>query len=96
MPANSGQNVDLLFDRPAATDADLIFGADYVPPRNDVVVQATLPLPVASIAFIPPTRLEVLAKLPGLTVSTFILRPSVPRYSQILRSLSLPLYLQST
>ena len=81
MPAHSGQNVDLLYDRPAAaaaTDADLIFGADYVPPRNDVVVQATLPLPVASIAFIPPTRLEVLAELPGLTVSTLILRPSVP------------------
>lgn len=78
MPVNPGQNVDLLYDRPAATDADLVFGADYVPPRNDVVVQATLPLPVASIAFIPPTRLEVLAELPGLTVSTLILRPSVP------------------
>ena len=81
MPVNFGQNVDLLYDRPAAaaaTDADLIFGADYVPPRNDVVVQATLPLPVASVAFIPPARLEVLAELPGLTVSTLILRPSVP------------------
>ncbi|WP_124982698.1 hypothetical protein [Ralstonia solanacearum] len=78
MPANSGQNVDLLYDRPAATDANLIFGADYLPPRNDVVVQATLPLPVASIAFIPPARLEVLAELPGLTVSTLVLRPSVP------------------
>ena len=81
MPAHSGQNVDLLYDRPAAaatTDADLIFGADYVPPRNDVVVQATLPLPVVSVAFIPPARLEVLAELPGLTVSTLILRPSVP------------------
>jgi len=78
MPVNAGQNVDLLYDRPAALDADLIFGADYVPPRNDVVVQATLSLPVASIAFIPPTRLEVLAELPGLTVSTLILRPSVP------------------
>lgn len=78
MPTNSGQNVDLLFDRPAATDADLIFGADYVPPLNDVTVQATLPLPVASIHFIPPARLDVLAALPGLTVSTLILRPSVP------------------
>lgn len=78
MPANSGQNVDLLYDRPAATDANLIFGADYVPPPSDVVVQATLPLPVANIAFIPPARLEVLAELPGLTVSTLILRPSVP------------------
>lgn len=75
---NSGQNVDLRFDRPATLDADLIFGADYVPPRNDVVVQATLPLPVVSVAFIPPARLEVLAELPGLTVSTLILRPSVP------------------
>ena len=78
MPVNFGQNVDLLYDQPAATDADLIFGADYVPPRKDVVVQATLPLPVASVAFIPPARLEVLAELPGLTVSTLILRPSVP------------------
>ncbi len=78
MPVNTGQNVDLLFDRPAATDADLIFGADYVPPRNDVALQATLPLPVASIHFIPPARLDVLAELPGLTVSTLILRPSVP------------------
>lgn len=78
MPANSGQNVDLRFDRPAALDADLIFGADYVPPRNDVTVQAMLPLPVASIHFIPPARLEVLAELPNLTVSTLILRPSVP------------------
>ena len=78
MPANSGHNVDLLYDRPAATDDDLIFGADYVPPRNDVVVQATLPLPVVSVAFIPPARLEMQAELPGLTVSTLILRPSVP------------------
>jgi hypothetical protein len=78
MPATSGQNVELLFDRPAATDADLIFGADYVPPRNDVTVLATLPLPVASFHFIPPARLDVLAALPGLTVSTLILRPSVP------------------
>lgn len=78
MPPNPGQNIDLLFDRPAATDADLIFGADYVPPRNDVTLQATLPLPVASIRFIPPARLDVLAELPGLTVSTLILRPSVP------------------
>ena len=57
MPVNFGQNFDLLYDQPAATDADLIFGADYVPPRNDVVVQATLPLPVVSVAFIPPARL---------------------------------------
>lgn len=78
MPSNSGQNVDLLYDRPAATSADLVFGADYVPPRNDVAVLAMLPLPVASIAFIPPARLDVLAELPSLTVSTLILRPSVP------------------
>ena len=78
MPVNFGQNFDLLYDQPAATDADLIFGADYVPPRNDVVVQATLPLPVVSVAFIPPALLAVLAELPSLTVSTIILRPSVP------------------
>ncbi len=56
----------------------LIFGADYVPPLSVVTVQATLPLPVASFHFIPPARLEVLAELPGLTVTTLILRPSVP------------------
>lgn len=78
MPVNSGQNVDLLFDRPAALDADLVFGADYVPPLSDVVVLATLPLPVVSIAIIPPARLEVLAELPSLAVSTLVLRPSVP------------------
>ncbi|CAM5794018.1 hypothetical protein OPEN69S_03376 [Ottowia pentelensis] len=78
MPVSPGHNVDLLYDRPAALDADLIFGAGYVPPRNDVVVQATLPLPVASVVFIPPARLELLAALPSLTVSTLILRPSVP------------------
>ena len=78
MSVSPGHNVDLLYDRPAALGADLIFGADYVPPRNDVVVRATLPLPVASFLFIPPARLELLAELPGLTVSTLILRPSVP------------------
>ncbi len=78
MPTNSGQNVDLLYDRPAVTDADLIFGADYVPPLSDVTIQTTLPLPVVSIHFIPPARLDVLAELPGLTVSTLVLRPSVP------------------
>ena len=62
MPSNSGQSVDLLYDRPAATDADLIFGADYVPPRNEVTLQAMLPLPVASVHFIPPARLDVLAE----------------------------------
>ena len=78
MPANSGQNVLLLYDRPAAADAHLIFGANYVLPCNDVVVQVRLPAPVASIVFIPPARLQVLAELPGLAVSTLILRPSVP------------------
>ena len=78
MSVSPGHNVDLLYDRPAALGADLIFGADYVPPHNDVVVRATLPLPVASFLFIPPARLELLAELPGLTVSTLILRPSVP------------------
>ena len=78
MPANSGQNVDLLFEQPAATDANLVFGANYIAPSNDVTVRATLPLPVASIAFILLAQLDVLAELPGLTVSTLTLRPSVP------------------
>lgn len=69
--------VDLLFDQPAATDADLVFGAGFIAPRNDVTVQASLPLPVVAIKFIPPARAELLAELPALTVST-LLRPSVP------------------
>jgi len=70
--------VNLLFDQPAATDADLVFGAGFVTPRDDVVVLASLPLPVVSIKFIPPARAELLAELPALTVSTLLLRPSVP------------------
>jgi len=70
--------VNLLFDQPAATDADLVFGAGFVAPRDDVVVLASLPLPVVSIKFIPPARAELLAELPALTVSTLVLRPSVP------------------
>ena len=49
MPANSGQNVDLLYDRPAATNADLIFGADYVPPRNEVTVLAFAAIVVLAV-----------------------------------------------
>jgi hypothetical protein len=70
--------VNLLFDQPAATDADLVFGAGFVAPRDDVAVLASLPLPVVSIKFIPPARAELLAELPALTVSTLLLRPSVP------------------
>lgn len=70
--------VNLLFDQPATTDADLVFGAGFVAPRDDVVVLASLPLPVVSIQFIPPARAELLAELPALTVSTLLLRPSVP------------------
>ena len=70
--------VDLLFDQPAATDANLVFGANYIAPRDDVTVRATLPLPVVAIKFIPPARAELLAELPGLTVQSLVLRPSVP------------------
>ncbi len=70
--------VDLLFDQPAATDADLVFGAGFIAPRNDVTVLASLPLPAVTIKFIPPARAELLAELPALTVSTLLLRPSVP------------------
>ncbi len=70
--------VDLLFDQPAATNTDLVFGASYLAPRDDVTVRATLPLPVVAIKFIPPARAELLAELPALTVSTLLLRPSVP------------------
>jgi len=70
--------VDLLFDRPAATDADLVFGAGFVPARDDVTVLATLPPPVVAIKFIPRAEVALLAALPALTVSTLVLRPSVP------------------
>jgi hypothetical protein len=70
--------VDLLFDQPAATDAELVFGASFIAPRDDVVVLANLPLPVVAIKFIPPARAELLAELPALTVRTLLLRPSVP------------------
>ena len=70
--------VDLLFDQPAAADANLVFGATYIAPRDDVVVLASLPLPVVAIKFIPPARAALLAELPALTVTTLLLRPSVP------------------
>jgi len=70
--------VDLLFDQPAATDAHLVFGANYIASRDDVVVLASLPLPVVAIKFIPPARAALLAELPALTVTTLLLRPSVP------------------
>ena len=35
--------VNLLFDQPAATDANLVFGAGFVAPRDDLVVLASLP-----------------------------------------------------
>jgi hypothetical protein len=70
--------VDLLFNQPAATDADLVFGAGFITPRDDVTVHASLPLPVVAIKFIPPARAELLTYLPALTVSTLLLRPSVP------------------
>lgn len=70
--------VDLLFDQPSATDANLVFGSNYIAPRDDVTVSARLPLPAVAIRFIPPARAELLAQLPSLTVQSLILRPSVP------------------
>ena len=70
--------VELLFDRPAATDAHLVFGSGYDVARNDLSVHAALPLPAVAIKFIPPARADILVELPGLTVQTLVLRPSVP------------------
>jgi hypothetical protein len=70
--------INLVFDRPAATDADLLFGATYVAPRDDIKVLAALPVPAVAIKFIPPAKAELLAELPQLTVRTLLLRPSVP------------------
>lgn len=70
--------VDLVFDQPAATDAHLVFGATYVAPRDDIRLSAVLPPPTVTIKFLPPARAELLASLPGLSVRSLVLRPSVP------------------
>ena len=74
----SATAVDLVFDQPSATDAHLVFGATYVAPRDDIRLSATLPLPTVTFKFLPPARAELLAALPGLTVRSLVLRPSVP------------------
>lgn len=78
MADTESQQTNLLFDRPAATDANLLFGAGFAPPRNELRVFAPLPLPAATIKFIPPARAELLAELPRLSVRSLVLRPSVP------------------
>jgi hypothetical protein len=78
MPDTESQQTNLRFDRPAALDANLLFGAEFVPPRDDVTLQVRLPPPVATIQFIPPARAELLAELPRPTVRSLVLRPSVP------------------
>ena len=78
MPDLGSLQVHLRFDRPAPTDADLLFGANFVAPRNDLTVHAVLPLPGVDIRFIPPARLELQVLLPAPTVSSVLLRPSVP------------------
>ncbi|HOA94764.1 MAG TPA: hypothetical protein PKJ79_13485 [Quisquiliibacterium sp.] len=78
MPDLGSSQVHLRFDRPAPTDADLLFGADFIAPRNDLTVQAVLPLPGVDVRFIPPARLELQVLLPAPTVNSVLLRPSVP------------------
>lgn len=78
MADTESQQTNLLFDRPAATDANLLFGAGFAPPRNELRVFATLPVPAAAIKFIPPARAQLLAELPRLSVRSLVLRPSVP------------------
>ena len=60
-------DVNLLFDRPRATNADLVFGdgEEIVIPSVDVSVAATLPLPTLLALFIPPVDVSVTALLPG-------------------------------
>ena len=60
--------VDLRFGQPAPTDANLLFGADFVAPRNEITVQAVLPPPLADLRFIPNARLDLYAALPAPTV----------------------------
>jgi len=57
---------DLRFDRPVATDADLVFGADFVAPRNDLTLLASLPGLRVQIRCIPPVRVELQAALPTI------------------------------
>lgn len=70
--------VQLRFDQLAPSSTNLVFGADFVVPRNDLTVRAALPLPVAAIAFVPPARIELVATLPTLSVRSGVLRASVP------------------
>ena len=69
--------VDLRFGQPAPTDANLLFGADFVAPRNEITVQAVLPPPLADLRLIPNARLDLYAALPAPTVLA-LLRPSLP------------------
>ena len=69
--------VDLRFGQPAPTDANLLFGADFVAPRNEITVQAVLPPPLADLRCIPNARLDLYAALPAPTVLA-LLRPSLP------------------
>lgn len=78
MPDLGSPQIHLRFDRPAPTDADLLFGADFIAPRNDLTVQAVLPLPGVDVRFLPPARLELQVLLPAPTVISVLLRPSVP------------------
>lgn len=70
--------IDLLFGRPTATDANLLFGADTIASRTALTIAAALPLPAATIKFIPPARATLRADLPPPTVRSLVLRPSVP------------------
>ena len=77
MADREGWGPDLRFDRPAAIDGTLVFGADFVAPRNDLALLATLPGLTVQIRCIPPVRVELRAELPPLTGGVW-LRPSVP------------------
>jgi hypothetical protein len=86
---NSGQNVDLRFDRPASTDANLLFGESFVAPRNDVTVLATLPGLTVQVRLRPVVTLSAVAILPGITFTAEVRyeshaqRPTVSRTSHL-------------
>ncbi|QTD44390.1 hypothetical protein [Ottowia testudinis] len=83
MSSGGTDATDLRFELPSVTDAahaDLVFGASFEAPRNVLHLRAVLPLPTAHIHFIPPAKVALQATLPPPTVSTLVLRPSVPLF----------------
>lgn len=62
-------STNLLFERSPATNADLVFGQADAIARADLAITGTLPGLVATLTFIPPVEVGVVATLPPLQVA---------------------------